>query len=132
MEPISEERQRKIIGWLNPDLANKDWGLCNGNGVMPRRASWYEPIPNMLARRNFTKELEPLYVWDKERNWVPNYQFFFTEIVPRLQGNDARIEYANERYWISDKSQWPARFRVIDNPDPIAATAEYVEALEGE
>lgn len=125
MEPISEERQRKVYEWLYPELKEKDFVLCNGNGAMPRRAFWTN---GGVAR---SKELELVYVWDKGRNWQPNYQFFFTEIAPRLAVAKVRVSYnlMGCPEWYLDPETDP--HIVYIHADPVAATAEYIEALEG-
>ena len=126
---ITEEQRLKVVLWTNPDLIEKDCGLCNGDGAMPRRASWYEPIPGMLARRNFTKELEPLYVWDKNRNWVPNYQFFMDECVSQLKAErvTVRFGFADDGWWYIDPTGGDSAY---GDPDPYAALVEMLEAME--
>ena len=73
--------------------------------------------------------LPDLYV-RKLAEWQPNYQFFFTEIVPRLAVAKVRVSYnlmgCPEWYLDSDDPHM-----VYIHADPIAATAEYIEALEG-
>jgi hypothetical protein len=131
MEPISYERQLAIILWANPDLADKDAGLCNGDGAMPRWASWYEFIPEAGLRKNFTRHLPPLYVWDKDRNWVPNLQWFFTEAVPRLTTDGCYIAYGNPSCFDNKSAIWYVSHegqKTHAGLDPIAALAEYVEA----
>ena len=110
MEPISEERQRKVYEWLYPDTAPVT------------RFQKYEIVVD-LGKRNASH----LYL----ANGKPNYQFFFTEIVPRLKEAKVYIMYGNmgsDEWWM-DAVNLPVD--VITNPDPIAATAEYIEALEG-
>lgn len=120
MEPISEERQRKVYEWLYPDLKGKKWE--NLIDV----AEWHE---SGYRRQRY---ITPLYLVE------PNYQFFFTEIVPRLQAENKSVFYSSECTPIDHDSEW--RWG-IENPDdaatlwwhtddPIAATAEYVEAME--
>ena len=130
-EPISYEKQLKVILWANPDLAGKDCGLCNGDGAMPRRASWYESIPGMLSRHNSTKELEPLYVWDKNRNWRPNYQLWMTEYVPKLEAEKHLIGFTNCSVNDILRHKWvlsPEYKDPFSDADPYAALAQLLEA----
>lgn len=102
---------------------------------MPRRASWYgnRDASWMGGRISSSKELEPLYVWGKDRNWQPNYQFFFAEIVPRLEAKECLIGFTNCSVNSTLRHKWvlsPEYKDPYSSTDPIAATAEYVEALE--
>jgi hypothetical protein len=125
MEPISEERQRKVYEWwLKPK--GHDYIDIIGFGRPTYRVWW-------LPENGLSREAPTLYVLDSSGNWQPNYQWFFTEAADKL---------ATERVGIM-LEDWPVgrnrRSRECSlaaheleerfvAADPIAALAEYVEA----
>jgi hypothetical protein len=117
MEQISEERQRKVYEWLYPFLAGKEW---HTDGEV---ATWEDG----------QAYVESFYLCDGQ----PNYQFFFTEIAPRLVAEGCTVTFRqghNEFVGGYYKVIWggyPAEIHEACHHDPIAATAEYIEALEG-
>ena len=125
MEQISEERQRKVYEWLYPELKEQDWQVIR-----------MFDEPRLVSVRTETHKAvaihaQELYLRDLSRNWQPNYQFFFTEIVPRLEKAKVRVSYnlMGCPEWYLDPETDP--HMVYIHADPIAAVAEYVEALEG-
>lgn len=124
---LSEERQRKVYEWLYPELRGTDWKIQDlaewaGNGVAFIIGDKWDG-----KARGYS---ELLYVHDDKAVVQPNYQFFFTEIVLRLKSNGVVVMYNNmgsQEYWL-DPIDADALYC---NADPIAATAEYIEALEG-
>jgi len=136
MEPISEERQRRIYEWEHPELKGKDWqverdpnwGLRTSYPVETPYGdgTQYVHLPRLYVKRDPT--LRALV--DKGHNiehgeLVPNYQWFFTEAVPQL-----RVEFAVVEYDSQSPAPWKAIAGEWDTvgSDPIAALAEYVEA----
>ena len=115
MEPISEKQQRKVYEWLYPELQRRDW-----------RAIHIEGDPRLVSVK--TQGLKALAIHSKDLylESVPNYQFFFTEIVPRLRAErvNVRFGFAGDDYFYIDPIDADDAY---GNPDPNAALAEYVE-----
>lgn len=122
MEPISEERQRKVYEWWKPELKDKRWEIATSYSNV-RCFTW--PIEGQEF--NHWEPSPALYVKDRDGNWQPNYQWFFTEAVSKLTTERVRV-FCNLMgcpEWCLDPER--DEVNVFVNADPIAALAEYVE-----
>jgi len=116
MEPISEERQQKVYEW---------W---IGTPVDIDKATLLDDFTDVIAELPHcdTVALPKLYVKNHDHNWQPNYQFFFTEIVPRLDTESVNVIFEYEQFILASHRS----LSIASSTDPIAATADYVESPE--
>lgn len=132
MEPISEERQLRVYEWLYPELKGKAWWIEVSDMLGELWATWHDDSPMGHGERHLPHLYGGFGVPGSGN--VPNYQSFFTEIVPRLEKDGHCYVSFDTRVAVNE-------FRIVyrkdevhyygGDADPIAATAEYVEALEG-
>jgi hypothetical protein len=117
MEPISEERQRRIYEWAYPELKRApDWYL--------EESGYACEVPS----GDGICQLPALYVKDSSGNWQPNYQWFHTDCMARLQ-KEADVTF---RHGLWDIQPWKEAYdsgRKV-REDIIAVVAEYAEYVE--
>lgn len=118
---ISEERQRHIYEWAHPELRGEHWRESHGS----YGDGLYAEDDRDGIRHRFP--ITALYLAG-----VPNYQWFFTEAVPRLLKERCSVGASflgrqSDAWWIE---RWGDRTLGM-NIDPIAALADYVEAQGG-
>jgi len=129
VKPISEERQRTVYEWAYPELKGKDWYLRWDD----RRLDAAIPYDELHSR---LVPVQPLYLGVGGQ---PNYQWFFTEAVPKLVDQGIEVYFSSPTYlsqgYVLRLAQRPKSGKVLvrddtrDVPDPIAALAKYVEAI---
>ena len=120
MEPISEERQRKVREWAHPELKGEHWRESHGS----YGDGLYAEYDRDGIRHRFP--ITALYL-----SGVPNYQWFFTEAVPKLTTDGCYIAYGNPSCFDNKSAIWYVSHegqKTHAGLDPIAALAEYVEA----
>ena len=122
-EQLSDEKQRGIYEWFYPELKGVWWKLTVNRFWPERGKTWARRRRNKYGFSP-AKWVHPLYMPDGK----PNYQFFITEIVPRLHDDGWHIVVVDSCvHNATIISRYDNPHIGFTDPDPWSALSELLE-----